>query len=39
MLFGDSAFSELPFATDTVGTRAEIVVDFNRFKTLLTTDN
>ena len=29
MLFGDSAFSELPFATDTVGTRAEIVVGAN----------
>ena len=29
MLFGDSAFSELPFATDSVGTRAEIVVGAN----------
>ena len=29
MLFGDSAFSELPFATDTVGTRAEIAVGAN----------
>ena len=29
MLFGDSAFSELPFATDSVGTRAEIAVGAN----------
>ena len=29
MLFGDSTFSELPFATDTVGTRAEIAVGAN----------